>query len=222
MHIPDGFLEVKTWVGTGAVSLGVLMYAIKKSKNSLNDRQVPALGVMAAFIFAAQMINFPVAPGASGHLLGAALATILLGPWNAGIIISSVLLIQRLFFQDGGLTALGANIFNMAVVGTFAALCVYRLITAINSSKAGKIAASFAAAWFSVVTASLAAGLELVMSGIGTLNSLIPVILGWHMLIGIGEGIITAVVVSIVSAYGANRFNEEGEGKNYYEETTAG
>ncbi|WP_340140009.1 energy-coupling factor ABC transporter permease [Desulfofarcimen acetoxidans] len=218
MHIPDGFLDVKTWVSTGVISAGALGYSIKKSKESLNDRQVPLLGVMAAFIFAAQMINFPVAGGTSGHLLGAALAAILLGPWNASIILSSVLIIQCLFFQDGGLTALGGNIFNMAVVGVLTSYLVYRGITLLNSSKATKIIASFAAAWISVVVACLAASLELAVSGTAPLNIVIPAMLSWHVLIGIGEGMITAVVVSVVSAYG---FSLEG-GNNSYEKTSVG
>ena len=216
MHIPDGFLDVKTWVSTGIMSAGALSYSIKKSKDTLNDRQVPLLGVMAAFIFAAQMINFPVAGGTSGHLLGAAMATILLGPWNASIIISSVLIIQCLFFQDGGLTALGGNIFNMAVVGVLTSYLFYRGITAVNSSKTVKLVAAFVASWASVVVACLAASVELAVSGTAPFNIVAPAMLTWHVLIGAGEGMITAVVVTVVSAYG---FNLEG-GKDSYEKTS--
>lgn len=107
MHIPDGFLDPKIWVGASALSAGALAAAVSNTRKVLEDRQVPALGVMAAFIFAAQMINFPVAGGTSGHLLGGALAAVLLGPWSAGLILTTVLVIQMLFFYDGGLTALG-------------------------------------------------------------------------------------------------------------------
>jgi len=220
MHIPDGFLDVKTWVSTGIMSAGALSYSIRKSKQTLNDRQVPLLGVMAAFIFAAQMINFPVAGGTSGHLLGAAMATILLGPWNASIIISSVLIIQCLFFQDGGLTALGGNIFNMAVVGVLTSYIVYRGITAVNSSKTVKLIAAFVASWTSVVVACLAASVELAVSGTAPLNVVVPAMLTWHVLIGAGEGMITAVVVTVVTAYG---FNLEGGNNSYeYEKTSIG
>ena len=217
MHIPDGFLDVKTWVSTGVVSAGFIGYSIKKSKDTLNDRQVPLLGVMAAFIFAAQMINFPVAGGTSGHLLGAALATILLGPWNASIILSAVLIIQCLFFQDGGLTALGGNVFNMAVVGVLTSYLVYRVITAVNSSKTVKLIAAFVASWISVLAASVAASVELAVSGTAPLNIVLPAMLTWHVFIGIGEGMITAVVVSVVSAYG---FNLEGGGDDSNEKTS--
>lgn len=129
MHIPDGFLDTKTWVAADALSVGAIGYSIKKSREELEERQVPKLGIVAAFIFAAQMINFPVAGGTSGHLLGAALAAILMGPWSACLIISTVLVIQCLVFQDGGITALGGNIFNMAVLGVLTAFLTYRVLS---------------------------------------------------------------------------------------------
>ncbi len=119
MHIPDGFVDVPTAVATGAVSLGVVAYAVRKTSKNLGERTIPLLGVTAAFIFAAQMLNFPVAGGTSGHFLGAMLAVALLGPWAASIVMTVVLVVQALGMADGGITALGANVFNMGVVAVF-------------------------------------------------------------------------------------------------------
>ena len=202
MHIPDGFLDAKTWVSTAALSAGAIGYSIKKSREELDERQVPKLGIMAAFIFAAQMVNFPIAGGTSGHLLGAALATILLGPWNACLIISTVLIIQCLGFQDGGITALGGNIFNMAVVGVLTALLVYKTFSGILKNPAGRNISIFLAAWTSVFIASTVAAVELSISGTVPFSVAFPAMAGWHALIGIGEGIITVVVVNFVSKLG--------------------
>lgn len=202
MHIPDGFLDAKTMIGTYALSAGALGYSIKKTKDELNDRQIPTMGVLAAFIFAAQMVNFPIAGGTSGHLLGAALATILLGPWCSAIIISTVLIIQCLFFQDGGLTALGGNILNMAVIGTLVALGVYQLVTKLIPGNKGEMIGTFIASWASVVAASFAATVELAVSGTVPFNIAFLAMMGWHVIIGIGEGLITAVAVSFVRGLG--------------------
>ncbi len=125
MHIPDGFVDVPTAVATGAVSLGTVAYAVHKTKNALGDRTIPLLGVTAAFIFAAQMLNFPVAGGTSGHFLGAMLAVALLGVWPAPIVMTVVLVVQALGMADGGITALGANVFNMGVVAVFVGYGVF-------------------------------------------------------------------------------------------------
>jgi len=207
MHIPDGFLDVKTWASASVISAGALGYGVTRTKEVLGERQVPAMGVMAAFIFAGQMVNFAVAPGASGHLLGAALATILLGRWTAGIILATVLFIQTLFFQDGGLTALGANILNMAVLGPLVAHYVYKGMRKVFKGKADKVAV-FMAAWASIMIAALAASLELAFSGTVPFKVVFPPLMGWHALIGIGEGLITAVVVSVVTASATGAFRE--------------
>ncbi|SHF35175.1 cobalt/nickel transport system permease protein [Desulfofundulus australicus DSM 11792] len=199
MHIPDGFLDTRIWVGAGVLSAGAVAAAVAKTRKVLEDRQVPALGVMAAFIFAAQMVNFPVAGGTSGHLLGGALAAILLGPWSAGLILTTVLIIQMLFFYDGGLTALGANVLNMAVIAPWVAYGTCRLVSNLFRSSAGRTAAIFLASWMSVMAAALAASLEIAFSGTVPLKIVLPAMLGWHALIGIGEGLITVVVVSFVS-----------------------
>ncbi len=206
MHIPDGFLNVQTWASAYLISAGSLSYGIKKSREDLSDRQVPRLGVMAAFIFAAQMVNFPVVAGvASGHLLGAALAAILLGPWSASLILTTVLAIQMLFFGDGGFTALGANVLNMAVVAVLAGFAAYKLFSRILPGALGRNVSIFIASWLSVMAAALMTALELGLSysvhQVPVTLILIPM-LGWHMLIGIGEGLITVAVVNFVEKLG--------------------
>ncbi|KJS17722.1 MAG: cobalamin biosynthesis protein CbiM [Peptococcaceae bacterium BRH_c4b] len=202
MHIPDGFLDAKTWISAAVLSAGAIGYSVKKSREELDDKQVPKLGIMAAFIFAAQMINFPIAGGTSGHLLGSAMATILLGPWNACLVISTVLFIQCLAFQDGGLTALGGNIFNMAVVGVITALIIYKMLSKIFKSSGGRNVSIFLASWLSVFVASLMATVELSISGTVPFAVAFPAMAGWHTLIGIGEGLITVVVVNFVEKTG--------------------
>ncbi|MQL53873.1 cobalamin biosynthesis protein CbiM [Desulfofundulus thermobenzoicus] len=199
MHIPDGFLDPKIWVSASAISAGAVATAVTKTRRVLEDRQVPALGVMGAFIFAAQMVNFPVAGGTSGHLLGGALAAVLLGPWSAGLILTTVLVIQMLFFYDGGLTALGANVLNMAFIAPWVAWGVYRLITGPVRGNAGRTIATFLASWLSVMAAALACTLEIALSGTVPLKVVLPAMMGWHALIGIGEGLITVVVITFVS-----------------------
>lgn len=194
VHIPDGFLDTRTWVTTVPLAAGAVGYALRRTRGDLEERQVPFLGVTAAFIFAAQMINFPVAGGTSGHLIGAVLAAVLLGPWNATVAMAAILVIQSLFFQDGGITALGANILNMAVLAPWAGYTVYRLLAGLWPR--GERLAIALAGWFSVLVAALAASLELAAAGTVPLAVVLPAMLGWHALIGVGEGLITIVVVS--------------------------
>jgi cobalt/nickel transport system permease protein len=199
MHIPDGFLNVATIATTYAVSAGGVSYAVKEANKKLKEKHVPLMGVMAAFIFAAQMLNFPIAGGTSGHLIGAALAAILLGPWASVLIMSCVLIAQCLIFQDGGLLALGANIFNMGIVASFSAYFLYRLSTTVfGENKKGKLIGGFIGAWGSVVLASIACALELIISGASPLVVALPAMAGVHALIGIGEGLITGVALSLV------------------------
>lgn len=199
MHIPDGFISVGTAAVTWVGSAGALAYSIKRTNETLKEREVPLLGVMAAFVFAAQMINFKVAGGTSGHLLGGALVSILLGPWAGTLVITAVLIVQALIFQDGGLIALGANIFNMAVVGVWSAYALYTLLRRLIPSSAGRWISGFVAAWASVVLASVCASLELAVSGTSPLGVVLPAMGLVHMLIGIGEGLITTAVVAFLS-----------------------
>ena len=199
MHIPDGFLSTATSIVTWAASAGSVAYAVRRVSKELDERQVPLMGVSAAFIFAAQMLNFTVAGGTSGHLLGGALAAILLGPWAGMLAITSVLAIQALLFQDGGLLALGANVFNMAVIGVLLAWVVYAAIKRLFGHKAwATMVGGFAAAWLSVVVASLVAAVELGISGASSWGIVLPAMGGVHVLIGIGEGLITVAVLAFL------------------------
>jgi cobalt/nickel transport system permease protein len=201
MHIPDGFLSTATSVGAWAVSAGGVTYAVRRVSKELQERQVPLIGVTAAFIFAAQMINFPVAGGTSGHLLGGALAAILLGPWAGMLVLTSVLTVQALLFQDGGLLALGANIFNMAMVGVLVGWVVYSgLGRLLRKGRSETAIRSFAAAWTSVVVAAIAAALELALSGVFRIDVALTAMGSVHALIGLGEGLITAAVLSFLGA----------------------
>ena len=201
MHIPDGCLNAVTMATTGVASVGGLGVAVNMAAKKLGEKQVPLMGMLAAFIFAAQMLNFPVAGGTSGHLIGGALAVILIGPWAGVIIMSAVLIAQSLIFQDGGLLALGANIFNMGIVAVFAAYFVYKATVAVlGDSRRGKLVGAAVAGWASVMLASLAAAIELAVSGASPFGVVLPAMLGIHALIGIGEGMITVLVVSAVMA----------------------
>jgi cobalt/nickel transport system permease protein len=200
MHIPDGFINLGTAVATYIGSAGAIGYSVKRVNRELGERQVPLMGVMAAFIFAAQMINFKVAGGTSGHLLGGALVAILLGPWAGTLVITAVLAVQAFVFQDGGILALGANIWNMAVVGVWSAYLLYRLFQRLFPGPKGRWIGGFISAWASVVLASLMASVELALSGASPWAVVLPAMGLVHMLIGIGEGLITTAVIAFVAA----------------------
>ena len=201
MHIPDGFLSTLVSVILWAVSAISVAYALRRVGKDLGERQVPLMGVLGAAIFAGQMLNFSVTGGTSGHLLGAALATILLGPWAAIIVLTSVVSIQALIFQDGGLLSLGANLFNMAIIGVTVSYFVYSSVQKLARGKSwGIFVGGFAAAWLSIVVAALAAALQLSISGTSPANISIPAMGGIHMLIGIGEGLITIGGLAFLSA----------------------
>lgn len=192
MHIPDGFLSLSVLIPLWVVTVVVVGYALRRLNRELGERQVPLMGVLAAAIFAAQMLNFSVTGGTSGHLMGAALATILLGPWPAVVVLATVVSIQALLFQDGGLLALGANAFNMAAVGVAVSYFAYRTARRLfGGARWGRLAAGFLAAWLSIELAALATAFELALSGTSPANIAIPVMGGIHALIGIGEGLIT-------------------------------
>ncbi|OGN92950.1 MAG: cobalamin biosynthesis protein CbiM [Chloroflexi bacterium RBG_13_50_21] len=201
MHIPDGFLSVQVSILFWMISILAVGYALKRVGADLGERQVPMMGVLAAAIFAGQMLNFAVAGGTSGHLIGAALATILLGPWAAMVILTCVISIQALIFQDGGLLVLGANIFNMAIVGVAVSYMVFRTIQKLAGGRSwGIYAGGFAAAWSSVEVAALGTSLELAISGTSPANIAIPAMGGIHALIGIGEGLITVGALAFLHA----------------------
>lgn len=198
MHIPDGFLAANTWVPAWIISVGGIGYCLRRTARLLKDRTVPLMGVMAAFIFAAQMLNFPVAGGTSGHLLGGVLAAVLLGPYAGAIVIAVVLIVQCLIFQDGGLTTLGANIFNMSFLGAIGGYLVYNVIRVSLAGKKGVMVGTAIAAWLSVVIASCACAIELAISGTSPLRVALPAMAGVHALIGVGEAIVTCLVVGFV------------------------
>lgn len=198
MHIPDGFLTINTWLPAWVLSIGWLVISIKKVMALLKDKMVPLLGVSSAFIFATQMLNFPVAGGTSGHLLGSTLAVILLGPWAGMIVITVVLTVQCFIFQDGGVTALGANIFNMSVVGVLTAYAFYRIFTKIVGSTKGIMIGTALGSWFSVVLSSSMCALELAISGTSPLYVVLPAMAGIHAIIGIGEAVITCLIIGFI------------------------
>lgn len=201
MHAPDGFLAVPVAVGLWLVTAAVVTLALRRTERRLDPRTVPLMGVMAAFIFAAQMFNFPVAGGTSGHLLGGVLAAVLLGPWAATIVMACVIAVQGLVFQDGGLLAMGANIFNMGIVGTLGGYYLYRAIAGLLGGEGrARIAAAALTAWVSVVAGSVCMAVELGASGTVPLGIALPTMAGIHVLIGVGEALITTAALGYIIA----------------------
>jgi cobalt/nickel transport system permease protein len=207
LHAPDGFVSLPIAALMWAVTAAVVGYAVYRTNRDLDDRAVPLLGVMAAFIFAAQMFNFPVVGGTSGHLLGGVLAAVLLGPWAATLVMTAVIAVQALLFQDGGLLIMGANIFNMGIVGTLGGYVVYRAIAGLlGGEERGRLPAAGVAAWVSVVAAAVAMTLQLAASGIVPLQIALPAMVGVHALIGIGEALITVGALAFIGATRADLF----------------
>lgn len=206
LHIPDGFLSVPVailaWVIT-ALFVGV---ALRVTSRDLNERQVPLMGVLAAFIFAGQAFNFPVAGGTSGHMLGGALAAILLGPWPALLVMTAVIALQGLLFQDGGLLAMGANILLMGIVTVWTGYFTYRVLARFN-----RVVAAFLAGWLSVEMAAILTAFLLALSGTSALGIVLPAMAGVHALIGIGEGLITAAALGLVRAALPGYFDDQIE-----------
>lgn len=198
MHIPDGMLSTQVVAATGAGATGFVAYAVAWTRKHLDQRRVVLMAVLAALVFALQMLNFPVAGGTSGHFAGGAAVAILLGPWPAVIVMTTVLLVQAVLFADGGILALGANIINLGVVGPFVAYSVWRLLTGLRDARGMRIAGAAVAAWSSVVAAALMVALELWLSGRAPLVLALGSMGAWHALIGVGEAIITAGLVGYV------------------------
>ncbi len=201
MHIPDGFMSVGVSVVLWILSIAAIAISLRRVNQDLDERKVPLMGVLAAAIFAGQMLNFAVTGGTSGHLMGAAIATILLGPWAAVLVMTAVVGIQALIFQDGGILALGANIFNMGVIGVTVSFFVYRTIMRLaNGQKWGVFVGGFLAGWASIVIAALAVALQLAISGTSPANLAIPAMGAIHALIGVGEGLITVGALAFLYA----------------------
>jgi cobalt/nickel transport system permease protein len=201
VHIPDGFINAPTSLAAGAVAAGGVGVSLRRAAETLQEKQAPLAGLVAAYIFAVQMLNFPVAAGTSGHLLGGALAAVLVGPWAGALCVSVVLLVQGLLFADGGLSALGLNIVNMALVTAWGGYAVFLLLRrALPATKTSVTVSAGVAAGISVVLASLAFVVEYAIGGNGgaSVGTVFAAMVGVHTLIGIGEGIITALTVGVV------------------------
>ncbi|MBX7235438.1 MAG: energy-coupling factor ABC transporter permease [Caldilineales bacterium] len=196
MHIPDGFLSLGISLVFWALTVAFVSVAARRVQNDLGERQIPVMGIMAAFIFAAQMLNFPVAGGTSGHLLGGALAAIVLGPWAGILVMTAVIGVQGLLFQDGGLVVMGANIFNMGVLTALVGFGLYRGVA--GRSRSQKLAVAGVAAWVSVMAAALLTALQLWLSGTSALGIVVPAMLGVHALIGLGEALITVAALAFI------------------------
>lgn len=199
MHIPDGFVNGSTALATGAVGAAAVGYSLKVARERLDDRQIPMLGVTAAFVFAAQMINFPVGLGTSGHLLGGALAAVLLGPWLGGLVIAIVLMVQAIGFADGGITALGANV-TWAYLAALGGWAIHRALTSVLPRSRPAVAAAAGVSAFLTVVGASAYVAALISWGGPFGVEVWPVMVGLHTLIGLGEAAITAAVVAAVLA----------------------
>lgn len=203
MHAPDGFLTAGTAVATGAISVGTVGVALRQAKHQLKDKAVPLAGITAAFVFAAQMFDFPVAAGTTGHLMGGALAAILLGPSVGVVVVTVVVVIQALAFADGGLTALGYNILNMAIVPAYGGYAVFRLVRKIMpKTSGGVIGAGALAAWASVVMSAMAFSIQWLFGASAPISFdvVFSAMVGVHAVIGIGEAVITALILGTVLA----------------------
>jgi cobalt/nickel transport system permease protein len=203
MHIPDGFIDVPVSIAAGAVAVVGVAICVRGARRTLDERMAPLAGLTAAFIFAVQMLNFPVAAGTSGHLLGGALAAILVGPYAGALAVTTVLVVQGLLFADGGLSALGLNVINMALVTTVVGWFVFKaLVRVLPRSRTSIVAASGVAALLSVPAAALAFTLEYSLGGTASfsVSQVLVAMTSVHVLIGIGEAIITALTVGAVMA----------------------
>ena len=201
LHIPDGFLSNEVAAITAVLAIAALAIALRVADRGLDDSRVPLLGLVAAFIFAAQMLNFPIAGGTSGHLLGATLAAVLLGPWLACIVMAVVLGAQAFVFADGGITALGANTLNMGVLGAlFAGLLLGTAARVLPKTRSAFLASVGVVSWLAVMLGAAATSIELAASGTVPLATVLPAMLGTHALIGLGEAAISVAAVAAVIA----------------------
>ncbi|NEQ28384.1 MAG: energy-coupling factor ABC transporter permease [Microcoleus sp. SIO2G3] len=200
MHIPDGFLNLPVIFVTWVIAIALIALALSRSQAEYQEKAVPLMGVCAAFIFAAQMINFPIPGGTSGHLLGGTLAGALLGPWAGSLVMVAVFIVQAVLFQDGGLTVLGANIFNMGLIGTFAGYYLYKAIRFLigRNKLSGMVTGAAVAALTSVIVGSLLCAIQLAISGTVPLTVGLAAMATWHVIIGIGEAVITVIALTFI------------------------
>lgn len=200
LHIPDGYLSWQVTLVTWILAIGLIALALKQVRQTYQDRTVALMGVCAAFIFAAQMINFQIPGGTSGHLLGGTLAGVLLGPWAGTLVMVAVFIVQGLFFQDGGLTVMGANILNMGLIGTFGGYFLYRAIRELvgRNSWTGMATGIAVAAWCSVMIAAIVCAFQISSSGLVALPVALASMSFWHLFIGIGEALISVATASFI------------------------
>ncbi|HVO41156.1 MAG TPA: energy-coupling factor ABC transporter permease [Aggregatilineales bacterium] len=199
MHIPDGFLNIPVAAVGWALLIVLIAVALRQTRKQVGERQIPLMGILAACVFAAQMLNFPVAGGTSGHLLGGMLVAVLLGPWATVLVMTCAIGVQGLLFQDGGLTALGFNVFNMGIISGFVGYAVYTGVCKLmGQTPASQLAGAALGAWLGVVLSSVACSLELAASGTSQLSIALPAMVGVHMLIGVGEALITVAAVAFI------------------------
>lgn len=205
MHIPDGLIPFPQWLIYYVISFIALIIALRWARNNLDERAIPLLAVISAGIFAIQAMNIPIPFGTSGHMMGAALVAIIFGsPWAAVLVLSIVLILQGLLFGDGGMTALGVNIFNMGIIGGFVGYYGYKSLKNIN----GKFAI-LVGAWASIFIAAIAAAFELSIAGSFPLNLGLLYMGGFHAIIGIIEGVITLVVILAIQNVRPDLFSLE-------------
>ncbi|MDF2557522.1 MAG: cbiM [Bacillales bacterium] len=207
MHIPDGILSAPVLVTGAVLSVGILSVSVKKTREEFDQKSVPTMGVMAAFIFAAQMLNFPIVGAASGHLMGGALSAILFGFWPSTIIMTTIVAIQALFFSDGGISVFGINFLNMAIIAPGIAAGTYHFCRKIKIPQQVCI---FTAGFLSVIATAFFGALQLGLSGVASYSHAIVLLVGWHLLIGVGEGLIT---MSILPFAFKSRFGQASEKK---------
>jgi len=196
LHIPDGFLTLIVSLVFWLITIILVGLAVSKTNQSLGEKQIPLMGVMAAFIFAAQMLNFPIAGGTSGHFLGGSLAAIVLGPWAGILVMTAVVGVQALLFQDGGLLVMGANIFNMGIITSVIGFGLYRMV--VSRKRGLRIAFAGIGAWIATMAAALFTALQLWLSGTTRLEIVVPAMLGVHVLIGLGEALITMAALTYI------------------------
>jgi len=199
MHMADQFLSPPVYISSAVVAAAALAVSLSRSRREVEDRHVPIMGVLGAFVFAAQMVNFPILPGVSGHLCGGVLLAILLGPFRASLLITAVLIVQCFLFQDGGVLALGVNIINMGIVPPYLGYAVWRVLD--SRLFINKRVSIFIAAWCGVIAGACLAPFQIYFSGVMAfpLSGFLILMLGYHALIGIGEGLITVAVVDFLS-----------------------
>ena len=196
MHIPDGFLSVPVWAALDLAAIPSVGHFVRRTQRSFEDSRIPLLGVLGSFVFAAQMINFPVVAGTSGHLIGGALLAFTLGPSAATVVMTAILLVQALVLQDGGLLALGANVINMAVVGVWVGYLPMKLLGG-RGPRLQSVAA-FLGGWLSLMAAALLAAAELSLSNMAPSGPLFVSMLGIHAVTGVAEGLITAATLTAI------------------------